>query len=160
MLDAPPITNNDSYPLLWEEVEAAVKSLKKGTSAGMDNIPSELVQAGGEAMKGMLLIICIEIWLTGESPAPWTQSLIITLPKKGNIKICQNHRTIRLNSHPSKGMLRMLWNRLKPHAEEIIKEKQAGFGTGRSTTEQMFNVRILCEKYQQHQQNLYRGSNS
>ena len=66
----------------WEEVEAAVKSLKKGKSAGVDNIPSELVQAGGEAMIDMLLIICNKIWQTGEWPTPWTQSLIITLPRK------------------------------------------------------------------------------
>ena len=57
MLDVPPPINNDSYPILWEEVEAAVKLLKKGKSAGVDNIPSELVQAGGEAMIDMLLII-------------------------------------------------------------------------------------------------------
>ena len=29
------------------------------------------------------------------------------------------------------------------------------FRAGRSTTEQIFNIRILCEKYLQHQQNLY-----
>ena len=29
-------------------METAVKSLKKGKSAGVDNIPAELVQAGGE----------------------------------------------------------------------------------------------------------------
>ena len=29
-------------------MEAAVQSLKKGKSAGVDNIPAELVQAGGE----------------------------------------------------------------------------------------------------------------
>ena len=52
-------------------------------------------------------------------------------------------------------MLRILLNRLKPQAEEIIKEEQAGFRAGRSTTEQMFNLRILCKKYLQHQQNLF-----
>ena len=31
-----------------QEVEAAVQSLKKGKSAGVDNSPAELVQAGGE----------------------------------------------------------------------------------------------------------------
>ena len=44
MLDVSPPTNSDSYPILWEEVEATVKSLKKGKSAGVDNIPSELIQ--------------------------------------------------------------------------------------------------------------------
>ena len=44
---------------------------------------------------------------------------------------------------------------LKPQAEEIIAEEQAGFRAGRSTTEQIFNLRILYEKYLQHQQNLY-----
>ena len=42
-----------------------------------------------------------------------------------------------------------------PQAEEIIAEKQTGFRAGRSTTEHIFNLRILCEKYLKHQQNLY-----
>ena len=155
VLDLPPAINNDSYPILREEVEAAVKSLKKGKSAGVDNIPSELVQAGGEAMIDMPLFICNKIWQAGKWPTPWTQSLIITLPKKGNLQLCQNYRTISLISHPSKVMLRILLNRLKPQAEEIIKEEQAGFRAGRSTTEQIFNLRILCEKYLQRQQSLY-----
>ena len=70
MLDVPPPINNDSYPILREEVEAAVKPLKKGESAGVDNIPSELVQVGGEAMINMLLIICNKLWQTGEWPTP------------------------------------------------------------------------------------------
>ena len=74
MLDVPPPINNDSYPILREEVEAAVKSLKKGKSAGVDNIPSKLVQAGGEAMIDMLLIICNMIWQTGERPTSWTHN--------------------------------------------------------------------------------------
>ena len=61
VLDVPPPISNDSYPILWEEIEAAVKSLKKGKSAAVDNISSELVQAGGEAMIDMLLITCNKI---------------------------------------------------------------------------------------------------
>ncbi|WP_419585599.1 RNA-directed DNA polymerase, partial [Thiolapillus sp.] len=79
----------------------------------------------------------------------------MTLPKKGNLQQCQNYRTISLISHPSKVMLKVIPNRLKPQAEKIIAEEQAGFRAGRSTTEQVFNLRILCEKYLQHQQDLY-----
>ena len=39
--------------------------------------------------------------------------------------------------------------------EEIIKEEQTDFTAGRSTTGQNFNLRILFEKYLQHQQNLH-----
>ena len=42
-----------------------------------------------------------------------------------------------------------------PQAEKIIAEEQAGFRAGRSTIEQIFNLGILCEKYFQHQQDLY-----
>ena len=70
VLDVSPPINNDSYPILRQEVEAAVKSPKKGKSAGMDNIPSELVQVGGEVMIDMLLIICNKIFQTGEWPTP------------------------------------------------------------------------------------------
>ena len=52
-------------------------------------------------------------------------------------------------------MLKIILNRLKPQVEKIIAEEQAGFRAGRSTTEQIFNLRILCEKYLQHQQDLY-----
>ena len=52
-------------------------------------------------------------------------------------------------------LLKVILNRLKPQAEEIIAAEQVGFSAGRSTTEQIFNLRILCEKHLQHQQNLY-----
>ena len=51
-------------------------------------------------------------------------------------------------------MLKVILNRLKPQVE-IIAEEQAGFRAGRSTTELIFDLRILCEKYLQHQQKLY-----
>ena len=68
---------------------------------------------------------------------------------------CQNYQLISLISHPSKAMLKIILNRLKLQAEKIIAEEKAGFRAGKSTTEQIFNLRILCEKYLQHQQYLY-----
>ena len=121
--------------------------MKKGKSAGVDNIPAELVQAVGEDVITALTTICNKIWQTGKWPTPWTQSLVITLPKKGNLQQYENYRTISLISHPSKVMLKMILTRLKLQAEKIIAEEQAGFRAGRSTTEQIFNLRILCEKY-------------
>ena len=155
VLDYSQPPEEDLQPILREEVEIEVASLKKDKSAGVDNIPAELVQAGGETMIDVFTEICNRIWRTGEWPTPWTQSLIITLPKKGNVQLCQNYRTISLISRSSKVMLKVILNRLKPQAEEIIAEEQTGFRAGRCTTEQIFNLRILFEKSLQHQQNLY-----
>ena len=47
-------------------------------------------------------------------------------------------------------MLKIILNRLKPHVKTIIAEEQAGFRAGR-----IFNLRILCEKYLQLEQDLY-----
>ena len=139
-----PVTNTDNYSILREEIDAAVKPLKPGKSAGVVNIPADLTHAGGEIMIDALLNICNKIWQSGEWPTSWTQSLVITLPKKGNLQQCQNYRTISLISHASKVMLKILLNRLKPQAETTIAEEKAAFRPGRKATEQIFIPRILC----------------
>ena len=58
----------DDYPSLRNEVEVAVLSVKKKKSAGVDNIPAELVQAGGEDVIITITTICNKIWQTGEWP--------------------------------------------------------------------------------------------
>ena len=132
-----------------------MQSVKKGKSAGVDNSPAGLVQAGGENVITTLTTICNKIWQTGEWQTLWTQSFVITLPKKGNLQQCQNYQMISLISNPSKVMLKIILNRLKLPVEKIIAEEQAAFRAEMSTTEQIFNLRIPCEKYLQHQQDLY-----
>ena len=91
--------------------------MKKGKSAGVDNIPTELVYAGGEDVISAVTTICNKIWQTGEWLTLWIQSLVITLPKNGKLQQCQNYLTISLISHSSKVMLKIIVNRLKPQAE-------------------------------------------
>ena len=84
----------------------------------------------------------------GDEPAgDWATSHdsvhVVFVNKKSNATL---YRTISLISHPSKVMLKIISRGLKPQAEKIIAEEQAGFRAGRSTTEQIFNLRILCEK--------------
>lgn len=52
-------------------------------------------------------------------------------------------------------MLKVILNILKPQAEEVIAEEQAGFRAGCSTIEQLFIFKIFYEKQLQHQQDLY-----
>ena len=63
VLNYPQTDTEDDHPILRKAVEAA---LKKGKSAGVDNIPAELVQAGGEDVITTLTTICNKVWQTGE----------------------------------------------------------------------------------------------
>ena len=132
--------------------------MKKGKPAGVHNIPAELVQEGGDAGIIALTTICNKIWQTGERPTLWTQSLVIALPKKGNLQQYQNYGTISFISSPRK--VKIILNSLKPQAEKIIAEKQASFRAGRSTTGQVFDLRIFRKNNNnnnnlQHRQDLY-----
>ena len=74
--------------------------------------------------------------------------------------MCRHLHDSRESTHNSNSkctlpLLKVILNRLKPQAENIIAEEQAGFRVGRSTMEQIFNLRVLCEKYQQHQRYTY-----
>ena len=86
VLNCPQTDTEDDQPIIRREVEAAEQSFKKGKSAGVDNIPAELVQGGGQDVNTGVTTICNTIWQTGEWPTPWTWSLVITLPKKGNLQ--------------------------------------------------------------------------
>ena len=117
----------------------------------MDNVPSELLKGGDEAVTKALTALCQKVWKEKKWPREWTQSLVIPIPKKGNLRQCQNYRTTSLISHSSKAMLRVILNRLKPKGAELLAEEQASFRAGRSTVEQIFCCRVLAEKYLQHQ---------
>ena len=62
VLNCPQTDREDDHPILRKEVKAAVQSLKRGKSAGIDNIAAELVQAGAEDVIIALTTICNKIW--------------------------------------------------------------------------------------------------
>ena len=65
------------------------------------------------------------------------------------IHSCFLHKSV-LMKLPSVGWIKCSWTELN-----FIAEEQVGFGAGRSTTEQISNLRILCEQHLKHQQDLY-----
>ena len=75
---------------------------------------------------------------------------VISIPNEGNLRCSKNYRTISLISHPSKIMLRIILSRLEGKAEELLSGEQAGFQLKRSTTEQIFNIRLLIKKHIDH----------
>ena len=83
-------------------------------------------------------------------PDEWRKSMLVPLYKgKGDIKKCENYWGIKLMSHTIK-----LWERIieaRIRKEVTITEQQFGFIPGRSTTDAIFCLRMLLEKWTERQ---------
>ena len=105
-----------------------------------------MIKAGGEDLHREIHKVCNEIWTTGEIPEQWNKSMLITIPKKGDLAECSNCRTIALMSHMGKVMLKILMNRLRNQLEEYMADEQVGFRKDRSTIQQILMIRLIAEK--------------
>ena len=73
-------------------------------------------------------------------------SVTITFHIMNNLQFCQDNRTVKLISHPSRVMLKVILNRFKPQAQEMILKNRLG-SEPEGAQQIIFNLRILCEKY-------------
>jgi hypothetical protein len=128
------------------EVEIAIEKLKRHRSPGIDQIPAELIKAGGRTICSDIHKLINSIWNKEEFPEQWKGSIIVPIYKKGDKTDCSNYRGISLLSNTYKILSNILLSRLIPYAEEIIGEHQCGFRRNRSTTDHIFCVRQILEK--------------
>jgi hypothetical protein len=106
------------------EVEIAIEKLKSYKSPGTDQIPAELIHAGGNTLCSEIhkLINCI--WNKEELPEQWKESIIVPFCKKGDKMDCSNHRGISLLSTSHKILSNIFLSRLTPDTDEIIGDHQ------------------------------------
>jgi len=120
-------------PPLRSEVARAIRQTASRNATGPDDVPAELFKAGEETALDKMHRICVAIYETGEWPEGWTFSTYIPLPKKGDLRQCENYRTIALVFHASKILLRIILDRIRVQTETEIADQQAGFRQGRGT---------------------------
>ena len=68
------------------QVEMAIGKLKSHKSPGTDQIPTELIKAGGRTFRSEIHKLINSIWNKEELPAPWKESITVPIYKRGNIK--------------------------------------------------------------------------
>ena len=98
------------------EVKWALGSIAMNKAIGGDGIPFELFPILKDDAVKVLHSICQQLWKTQQWPQDWKRSVFIPIPKRGNAKGCSNYRTIALNSHARKVMLKILQARLQQYA--------------------------------------------
>jgi hypothetical protein len=64
--------------------------MKNGKSAGLDNIPAEVLKIDQHAMADILLPLFQDMWQKEKFPKEWKERIIIKVPKKGDLSQCKN----------------------------------------------------------------------
>ena len=74
----------------------AIEKLKSHKSPGIDQIPAELITAGGRTIRSAIHKLIISIWNKEELPEEWMESIILSTRMKGDKTDYNNYRGISL----------------------------------------------------------------
>ncbi|MXP61705.1 hypothetical protein FD744_25325 [Pantoea sp. Taur] len=143
--------DNSLEPPDDEEITDAIDRLKNNKAPGVDELPAELFKNGGEQLTKRVQDIILSIWEEEALPEDWKKAVICPVFKKGDKLQCQNYRGISLLSCGYKILSNILFQRLLPYAERELGPYQSGFRRGRSTTDQIFSLRTILERGNEHQ---------
>ncbi|BHF78893.1 hypothetical protein SprV_0602201000 [Sparganum proliferum] len=141
---------------LHETIRAGQR-LSSGKVPGSDTIPAEIYKHGGPQLMDHLTALFREMWRQGEVPRDFKDATIVHLYKrKGNHRLCDNHRGISLLNIAGRIFARILLNRPNNHLEKgLLSESQSGFRPHLGTTDMIFTARQLQEKCQEMRTHLY-----
>ena len=140
------VTTHLEPDILECEVKWALGSITTNKVSGGDATPVELFQILKDDAVKVLHSVCQQICKTQQWPQDWKRSVFIPTPKKGNAKEWSHYRTITLNSHASKVMLKIFQVRLQKYMNHKIPDVQAGFRKGRETRDQIPNIHWIIKK--------------
>ncbi|CAF4582535.1 unnamed protein product, partial [Rotaria magnacalcarata] len=95
-VDDEELSRQDAVPTL-DEVVKAIGQIKNKKVPGKDDVPAELLKAGGHYIAEWLHEIICDVWEQEVMVKEWTEAIIIRLYKnKGDKRICDNYRGISL----------------------------------------------------------------
>ena len=126
--------------LNMQELQAALKKLKKKKSPGADGLTNEMLKHLGTNAKQILLQIFNLSWHSGKFPSKWKEAHIRPILKKGKDKSKpESYRPISLLSCTGKLLERIINKRLLCYLESnnLLVNTQTGYRQHRSTEDQL-----------------------
>ena len=129
-----------------EEVSRVLGRMKLGRAAGHDGITVEMLRAGGTPVIRFLTQFFNTIIRLETVPRDFNLGLLIPLLKPGKKARRENFRPVMLLSVLRKLLAGIVLDRVKPVLYGEIRERQAGFRSGRSTADGVFFMRMMCER--------------
>jgi hypothetical protein len=104
----------------------------------VDSIAAELLKNGGPNLVDALHAVIQQAWTSETLLKSWTEGVLFPVYKKGDKLDCKNYRGICLLNVTYKVFAKILYDRLFSHANAAVQHYQAGFQSGKSTTDQLF----------------------
>ena len=141
-----------------DEVNAALRNMKKGKATGIDEVRVEMVLAAANVGVSWTWRLRNAWMAEGKIPKECRTGLIIPLWKrKGDVQDPSKCRGITLLSQVFKLLERVLDVMIRKRVECEIGEEQQGFRKGRGTTEVVFILRQQVEKRPEVQESIALG---
>jgi hypothetical protein len=132
--------------ITFEEVKIAIMKAKSGKAPGPSGVVGEMLKAAGDVGVQWMTDLCNAVVLEGKIPEDWRKSWMVNVYKgKGNALECGSYRGIKLLDQVMKVLERVIERRVRDSVE--IDNMQFGFSPGRGTTDAIFIVRQVQEKY-------------
>ena len=140
-----------------EEVSTAIGKLKNNKAQGLDTIRNEMIKSGQCQLLQPLTKIFNLILNTGIYPSAWCVGRIVLIHKKGDFSDPGNFRGITISSALSKTFNSIMNERLCSFLEEnnIMCQEQIGFKKKCRTSDHMFILQTLINKYKKSRKPLY-----
>ena len=133
--------------------------MKSGKAAGPSGIVVEMIKAAGDTGATMIRDLATAIIRDGKVPTDWEESFIVCLYKgKGDALDRGNYRGLKLTEQAMKILERIVDGLIRQVVSRqvvSIDDSQFGFVPGRGTTDAIFVVRQLQEKYLAVNKRLY-----
>ena len=152
--EEPQVVNKEINCVSREKVKNALRRMKKGIAVGPDEFPVEVWKCMGKMGIKFLTRLFNKLLVGERMPEKWRRSVLIPICKnKGDVQCCGNYKGIKLMSHAKKVWERIIAARLRDRVE--ISKQQYKFMPGKGTTDAMFSLRMLMEKYRKRQRELH-----
>ena len=153
-LSAVNMVSGPAEHITCSEVKLAIQKAQLGKAAGPSGVLAEMLKASGDVGVQWVSDLCNAIIYEGKIPNDWKKSWMVKIYKgDGDALECGSYRGIKLLDQVMKVLERIIANKIR--SSVFINNMQFGFRPGKGTTDAIFIVRQVQERFLEKKKDLW-----